>query len=139
MTQRMLTVAAAALFDESGRILLAQRPEGKAMAGLWEFPGGKIEAGETPEAALVRELDEELAIVVNETFLRPLTFASYSYPDFHLLMPLFECRTWSGTMRPREGQALAWVAPEDLDGYPAPEADVPLFRFLAGDTGAHGG
>lgn len=131
MTKPVLLVVAAALFDAQGRILLAQRPEGKQLAGLWEFPGGKLEPGETPEAALVRELAEELAITVNETSLEPLTFASFTYPAFHLLMPLYGCRSWSGSIRPREGQATAWVEKTRLRDYPAPPADLPLFDWLA--------
>lgn len=130
MSGKVLLVVAAALFDEAGRILLAQRPEGKALAGLWEFPGGKLEPGETPEAALCRELEEELSIVVNQTQLEPLTFASFTYPAFHLLMPLYGCRTWSGSIRPREGQAVAWVEASRLKDYPAPPADLPLFDWL---------
>ena len=131
MTKRLVLVVAVALFDAQGRILLAQRPEGKAMAGLWEFPGGKIDPGETPEAALVRELAEELAIAVAPDDLEPLTFASHEYDDFHLLMPLYGCRRWAGDITPLEGQATAWVAPNDLANYPAPEADIPLFETLA--------
>ena len=131
MTKPVLLVVAAALFDAEGRILLAQRPEGKQLAGLWEFPGGKLEPGETPEAALVRELAEELSITVNETSLEPLTFASFTYPAFHLLMPLYGCRSWSGLIRPREGQATAWVEKTRLRDYPAPPADIPLFDWLA--------
>jgi 8-oxo-dGTP diphosphatase len=131
MTKPVLLVVAAALFDAEGRILLAQRPEGKQLAGLWEFPGGKLEPGETPEAALVRELAEELSITVNETSLEPLTFASFTYPAFHLLMPLYGCRSWSGSIRPREGQATAWVEKTRLRDYPAPPADIPLFDWLA--------
>ncbi len=131
MTRPLLLVVAAALFDASGRILLAQRPPGKALAGLWEFPGGKVEAGESPEAALVRELHEELGIVVKAELLEPLKFASYGYPEFHLLMPLFGCRSWSGTIRSGEGQSFAWVAPDQLHDYPAPPADIPLFDWLA--------
>lgn len=127
---KVLYVAAAALFNNAGEILLAQRPEGKAMAGLWEFPGGKIEPGESPEAALCRELQEELKIEVKEGSLDPLTFASHRYNDFHLLMPLFGVRDWVGTPEPVEGQNLAWVDPDGLDQYPAPDADLPLFRFL---------
>lgn len=131
MTKPVLLVVAAALFDAEGRILLAQRPEGKQLAGLWEFPGGKLEPRETPEAALVRELAEELSITVNETSLEPLTFASFTYPAFHLLMPLYGCRSWSGPIRPREGQATAWVEKTRLRDYPAPPADIPLFDWLA--------
>jgi 8-oxo-dGTP diphosphatase len=134
MTMPVLLVVAAALFDDQGRILLAQRPEGKALAGLWEFPGGKLEPGETPEAALVRELQEELTLKVNETSLTPLTFASFTYPQFHLLMPLYACTSWSGPIRPREGQAIAWVEPSRLKDYPAPPADLPLFDWLASRT-----
>jgi 8-oxo-dGTP diphosphatase len=131
MSGKVLLVAAAALVDAQGRILLAQRPPGKSLAGLWEFPGGKLEPGETPESALVRELAEELSIEVNESSLEPLTFASFSYPDFHLLMPLFRCRSWTGSIRPREGQAVAWVHAPNLRDYPAPPADLPLFDWLA--------
>jgi 8-oxo-dGTP diphosphatase len=131
MTKPVLLVVAAALFDETGRILLAQRPEGKQLAGLWEFPGGKLEPGETPEAALVRELEEELSIRVNESTLEPLTFASFTYPTFHLLMPLYGCKKWSGSIQPREGQAIAWVETSRLRDYPAPPADLPLFDWLA--------
>ncbi|MEM7768043.1 MAG: (deoxy)nucleoside triphosphate pyrophosphohydrolase [Pseudomonadota bacterium] len=127
----MLLVVAAALIDPGGRILLAQRPAGKAMAGLWEFPGGKIDPGETPETALARELAEELAITVEPAELTPLTFASHAYTDFHLLMPLYACRNWQGTPTPAEGQSLAWVPPAELETYPAPAADIPLFRDLA--------
>jgi 8-oxo-dGTP diphosphatase len=126
----MLLVAAAALVDADGRVLLCQRPEGKALAGLWEFPGGKVEAGETPEAALIRELKEELGIDTWRSCLAPLSFASHSYDDFHLLMPLFACRRWDGTPHPREGQTLAWVRPADLRSYPMPPADVPLIPVL---------
>jgi len=108
---KIVTVAACALVDADGRVLLAQRPEGKPLAGLWEFPGGKLEAGETPERTLIRELEEELGIVVKEACLAPLTFASHSYPDFHLLMPLYICRRWEGIVSAKEGQALAWVRP----------------------------
>ena len=131
MTKPVLLVVAAALFDEAGRILLAQRPEGKQLAGLWEFPGGKLEPDETPEAALVRELEEELSIRVNESTLEPLTFASFTYPTFHLLMPLYGCKKWSGSIQPREGQAIAWVETSRLRDYPAPPADLPLFDWLA--------
>ena len=131
MTKPVLLVAAAALFDDEGRILLAQRPVGKQLAGLWEFPGGKLEPGETPEAALVRELEEELSIRVNESALEPLTFASFTYPTFHLLMPLYGCKKWSGSIQPREGQAVAWVETSRLRDYPAPPADIPLFDWFA--------
>jgi 8-oxo-dGTP diphosphatase len=127
---RVILVSAVALIDPDGRVLLARRPEGKAMAGLWEFPGGKVEPGETPEAALIRELHEELGIDTWASCLAPLTFASHSYPDFHLLMPVFACRRWSGTARGREGQALAWVRPQDLRSYPMPPADLPLIAVL---------
>ena len=127
---RVVYVSAGALYNPAGEILLAQRPAGKAMAGLWEFPGGKIEPNETPEAALCRELHEELKIEVKETSLEPLTFASHRYDDFHLLMPLFAVRDWIGVPEPVEGQSLAWVTPNQLDTYPAPDADLPLFRFL---------
>jgi len=126
----MLLVAAAALIDIDGRVLLAQRPEGKSMAGMWEFPGGKVDAGETPEAALVRELAEELGIDVGQSCLAPLAFASHDYDTFHLLMPLYACRQWRGEMVPREGQRLAWVRPARLFDYPLPPADVPLVALL---------
>ncbi|MEE2946413.1 MAG: 8-oxo-dGTP diphosphatase MutT [Pseudomonadota bacterium] len=127
---KTVLVSAVALVDRDGRILLAQRPEGKSMAGLWEFPGGKIEEGETPEAALVRELEEELGIKTWDSCLAPLTFASYSYESFHLLMPLFACRKWDGTPIAQEGQTLKWVLPKDLKEYPMPPADVPLIPIL---------
>jgi 8-oxo-dGTP diphosphatase len=127
---KIVTVAACALIDADGRVLLAQRPEGKSMAGLWEFPGGKIEAGETPEQSLIRELEEELGIVVKEACLAPLTFASHSYPDFHLLMPLYICRRWDGMVTAREGQSLAWVRTNRLRDYPMPPADIPLIPHL---------
>ena len=126
----LVLVAAVALIDADGRVLLAQRPVGKAMAGLWEFPGGKVEPGETPEAALIRELHEELGIETWASCLAPLTFASHAYPDFHLLMPLFACRRWQGMVEPREGQALKWVRPGDLRAYPMPPADLPLIPIL---------
>lgn len=127
---KTLLVSAVALIDVDGRVLLAQRPEGKTMAGLWEFPGGKVEPGETPEAALIRELHEELAIETWESCLAPLTFASHSYEDFHLLMPLFACRKWGGTPQPQEGQTLAWARANELRDYPMPAADVPLIPIL---------
>jgi 8-oxo-dGTP diphosphatase len=127
---KLLLVTAAALIDADGRVLLAQRPEGKTLAGLWEFPGGKLEPGERPEAALIRELAEELGITVEEPCLAPLTFASYAYPDFHLLMPLYVCRRWQGIVSPREGQTLKWVKPHDLRSYPMPPADAPLIPAL---------
>ncbi len=126
----LVLVAACALVDADGRVLLAQRPQGKPMAGLWEFPGGKVESGERPEETLIRELEEELGIVVREPCLAPLTFASHAYPDFHLLMPLYVCRRWEGTVTPREGQALAWVRPNRLRDYEMPPADVPLVSHL---------
>ena len=128
--RRLLLVAAVALIDADGRVLLAQRPEGRSMAGLWEFPGGKVEPGETPEAALVRELDEELGIGTWTSCLAPLTFASHAYEDFHLLMPLFACRRWQGVPTAREGQRLAWVRPARLRDYPMPPADIPLVAAL---------
>lgn len=127
---KLLLVTAVALIDVDGRVLLAQRPAGKSLAGLWEFPGGKVEAGETPEAALIRELHEELGIETKESCLAPLTFASHSYEDFHLLMPLFACRRWQGIPTPREGQTLAWVRAKDLRDYPMPPADIPLIPIL---------
>jgi len=127
---KIILVSAVALVDPDGRVLLAQRPEGKSMAGLWEFPGGKVEPGETPEAALIRELREELGIDTEESCLAPLTFASHSYDDFHLLMPLFVCRKWQGTPRPQEGQTLAWARPNALRDYPMPPADIPLIPML---------
>ncbi|TNC74267.1 8-oxo-dGTP diphosphatase MutT [Rubellimicrobium roseum] len=126
----LLLVAAVALIDADGRVLLAQRPEGKSMAGLWEFPGGKVEPGETPEAALIRELHEELGIDTHASCLAPLTFASHAYERFHLLMPLFACRRWQGTPQPREGQQLAWARASELRRYPMPPADVPLIPIL---------
>lgn len=123
-------VSAVALIDADGRILIAQRPKGKSMEGLWEFPGGKIEAGETPEAALIRELQEELGIDTWESCLAPLTFASHSYDDFHLLMPLFACRKWDGTPQSKEGQTLKWVRANQLRDYPMPPADIPLIPIL---------
>ena len=127
---KIVLVAACALIDVDGRVLLAQRPQGKTMAGLWEFPGGKIEAGERPELTLIRELEEELGITVSESCLAPLTFASHGYPDFHLLMPLYVCRRWEGNVTPREGQQLAWVRPNKLRDYPMPPADEPLISHL---------
>ena len=127
---KIVLVSAVALVDRDGRVLIAQRPEGKSMAGLWEFPGGKVEPGETPEAALVRELEEELGIDTWESCLAPLSFASHSYDDFHLLMPVFVCRKWNGTPDSREGQNLAWVTPRELRNYPMPPADLPLIPIL---------
>ena len=127
----MLLVAAAALVDVDGRVLVQQRPEGKSMAGLWEFPGGKVEAGESPEAALVRELKEELQIAVEPDALEPINFASFNYIDFHLLMPLYKVTRWAGEPKGLEGQALAWVRPQALKNYDAPPADIPLFEDLA--------
>ena len=127
---KIVLVAAVALIDPDGRLLIAQRPPGKSMAGLWEFPGGKVEPGETPEACLIREMHEELGIDTWESCLAPLTFASHTYEDFHLLMPLFACRKWEGIVQGREGQALAWVAPMRLNDYPMPPADLPLIPIL---------
>lgn len=126
----IVLVAAAALVDQDNRVLLAQRPPGRSLAGLWEFPGGKVEDGETPEAALVRELKEELHIDVCLTCLAPYTFASHRYETFHLLMPLYICRTWEGDIQPREGQTVAWVRPQRLSDYSMPAADAPLIPFL---------
>jgi 8-oxo-dGTP diphosphatase len=126
----LLLVAAVALIDADGRVLLAERPVGKAMAGLWEFPGGKVQPLETPEQALVRELDEELGITTSVGCLAPLTFASHGYEAFHLLMPLYACRVWQGTPMPREGQRLVWVKPAEIRNYPLPPADVPLVAAL---------
>jgi len=126
----IVLVAAVALIDKDGRVLLTKRPEGKPMAGLWEFPGGKVESGETPEVALIRELEEELGIDTWASCLAPLTFASHSYDDFHLLMPLFACRKWQGIPRAREGQTLKWVRVEDLRDYPMPAADISLIPIL---------
>ncbi|MGH1446601.1 MAG: 8-oxo-dGTP diphosphatase MutT [Cognatishimia sp.] len=127
---KTVLVSAVALIDRDGRVLLAQRPEGKSMAGLWEFPGGKIEDGETPEVALIRELQEELGIDTWESCLAPLTFASHTYETFHLLMPVFACRKWSGTPVAKEGQTLKWVYPKDFRDYPMPPADIPLIPIL---------
>jgi 8-oxo-dGTP diphosphatase len=127
---KVVLVVACALIDTDGRVLIAQRPAGRPMAGLWEFPGGKVEAGETPEQTLIRELKEELGIAVNQACLAPLTFASHAYPDFHLLMPLYVCRRWEGTATAQEGQRLAWVRPNRLRDYPMPPADEPLVSHL---------
>ncbi len=127
---KLLLVVAAALVDADNRVLIARRPPGKALAGLWEFPGGKLDAGERPEAALIRELQEELGILVKETCLAPLTFASHACPDFHLLMPLYICRRWEGFVQPREGQALKWVFARELRDFPMPPADEPLIQPL---------
>jgi 8-oxo-dGTP diphosphatase len=127
---KVVLVAACALIDPDGRVLIAQRPQGKSMAGLWEFPGGKIEAGERPEESLIRELKEELGIVVKEECLAPLTFASHRYPDFHLLMPLYVCRRWEGIVRALEEQTLKWVRANALRDYPMPPADEPLIPHL---------
>ena len=130
----VVLVAAVALIDADGRVLLARRPPGKSMAGLWEFPGGKVQDGETPEAALIREMIEELGITLTESCLAPFTFASHRYSDFHLLMPLYLCRRWEGIAQPREGQRVAWVRPKDLaresTRYPMPPADLPLITLL---------
>jgi len=127
---KTVLVSAVALIDGDGRVLLAERPEGKSMAGLWEFPGGKVEPGETPEAALIRELHEELGIDTWQSCLAPLTFASHTYEDFHLLMPLFACRKWNGIVTAQEGQRLTWVRPARLRDYPMPPADRPLIPIL---------
>ena len=130
MTPSILLVVACALVDADGRVLLAKRPEGKPLAGLWEFPGGKVEAGETPEAALIRELKEELDIEITGKCLAPLSFTSHSYPDFHLLMPLYVCRRWDGDITPMQGQQLAWVRARKLADYAMPPADEPLKAVL---------
>lgn len=127
---KMLIVAAAALVDVDGRVLICQRPEGKQLAGLWEFPGGKLEPGETPEACLVRELEEELGIKASTSCLAPFVFASHAYEDFHLLMPLYLLRRWEGFVQRREHQALAWVKPSQFADYPMPPADAPLCAYL---------
>lgn len=128
--KKILYVSAAVLVDDKGRVLLAQRPEGKDMAGLWEFPGGKIEAGETPEEAIIRELKEELGIEVLSENLTPLTFASHAYQAFHLFMPVFMCRAWQGTVTSRERQAIAWSLPQNLQQYMMPPADLPLIFYI---------
>jgi 8-oxo-dGTP diphosphatase len=126
----IILVAAVALIDADGRVLLAERPAGKHLAGTWEFPGGKVQPGETPETALIRELREEVAIDVHESCLAPFTFASYAYPEFHLLMPLYVCRKWQGIATPQEGQRLAWARPAQLGDYKMPPADKPLVAML---------
>jgi 8-oxo-dGTP diphosphatase len=129
----LILVAACALIDADGRVLVAQRPEGKSMAGLWEFPGGKVEPGERPEETVIREMREELGIAIKEACLAPFVFASHAYPDFHLLMPLYLCRKWEGIARPREGQRMKWVMARDLADagrYPMPPADIPLIPML---------
>jgi len=131
VTVKLVLVAACALVDTDGRVLIAQRPPGKSMAGLWEFPGGKVEIGERPEQTLIRELNEELGITVKEDCLAPLTFASHLYSDFYLLMPLYVCRRWEGFARPQEAQELKWVRPHELRQYPMPPADEPLVAHLA--------
>jgi 8-oxo-dGTP diphosphatase len=132
--RRLVLVAACALIDADGRVLITQRPAGKSMAGLWEFPGGKIESGERPEETVIREMHEELGVVIKESCLAPFTFASHSYPEFDLLMPLFLCRRWEGIPQPHENQNIAWVRPKDLAlnsaRYPMPQADLPLIPML---------
>ena|SRR5665213_3450626 len=130
MKPRVMLVVACALIDPDRRVLIAQRAPGKNMGGLWEFPGGKVETGETPEDTLIRELREELGIAVKEACLAPFTFASHAYPDFHLLMPLYVCRRWDGTPQPLEHAALKWVRPKDMASYPMPPADLPLIPML---------
>jgi 8-oxo-dGTP diphosphatase len=130
VSAKVVLVAACALIDSDGRVLLAERPAGKPMAGLWEFPGGKVETGERPEQTLIRELKEELNIAVEEACLAPLTFASHAYPDFHLLMPLYVCRRWQGIVRALERQRIVWVRPNRLKDYPMPPADEPLIAHL---------
>jgi 8-oxo-dGTP diphosphatase len=127
----LLLVAACALIDADKRVLIAQRPEGKPMAGLWEFPGGKVEPGETPEATIIRELREELSVKVTESCLAPLTFSSHDYGEFHILLPLFICRRWEGSPQPREGQEIKWVRAKRLREFPMPPADEPLISHLA--------
>jgi 8-oxo-dGTP diphosphatase len=130
MSSRLVLVAACALIDGDGRVLIARRPEGKSMAGLWEFPGGKVEPGESPETTVIREMREELGVTIEEPCLAPFTFASHAYEDFHLLMPLYLCRKWQGDVRPTEGQAVKWVQARDLRDYPMPPADKPLVAML---------
>lgn len=127
---KTVLVVAAALIDNDGRVLIAQRPEGKSLAGMWEFPGGKVEAGETPEIALIRELEEELGITTKQACLAPFVFASYTYETFHLLMPLYLIRRWEGFVQPKEHTALKWVRPKDMRDYPMPPADAPLVAYL---------
>ena len=129
MTNIVLVVACA-LVDVDGRVLICKRPQGKSLAGLWEFPGGKVEAGETPESALIREMDEELGITITQSCLAPFVFASHTYETFHLLMPLFACRRWQGTPVGREGQRITWVRAHSLKDYPMPPADIPLIPIL---------
>jgi len=123
-------VAACALIDPQGRVLIAERPPGKSMAGLWEFPGGKVEPGERPEDAVIREMREELGVTIEESALSPLVFASHTYPDFHLLMPVFLCRRWEGMVSPTEGQKITWASPDELERFPMPPADAPLLPLL---------
>jgi 8-oxo-dGTP diphosphatase len=130
MSHPLVLVVAAALIDADGRVLLAERPAGKSMAGLWEFPGGKVEPGEKPETSLIRELREELGITVKEECLAPFAFASHAYEKFHLLMPLYLCRRWEGIVQPQEAQRIVWVRPRDMANYPVPPADVPLVAQL---------
>ena len=130
MSHPLVLVVAAALIDADGRVLLAERPAGKSMAGLWEFPGGKVEPGEKPETSLIRELREELGITVKEECLAPFAFASHAYEKFHLLMPLYLCRRWEGIVQPQEGQRVVWVRPREMANYPVPPADVPLIAQL---------
>lgn len=130
MSHPLVLVVAAALIDADGRVLLAERPAGKSMAGLWEFPGGKVEPGEKPETSLIRELREELGITVKEECLAPFAFASHAYEKFHLLMPLYLCRRWEGIVQPQEGQRIVWVRPKEMANYPVPAADVPLVAQL---------
>lgn len=128
--KRLVLVVACALLDTDNRVLICQRPEGKSLAGLWEFPGGKVEPGEAPEDALIREMEEEVGITIRKPCLAPLTFASFAYETFHLLMPLYVCRRWEGRVTAREGQAIAWVRPNRLRDYPMPPADEPLIPHL---------
>lgn len=130
MTKPIILVAACAMIDADGRVLICQRPKGKQLAGLWEFPGGKVEKGETPEACLIRELKEELGVTVTQPCLAPFVFASHAYETFHLLMPLYLCRRWEGFVEAREHEALAWVKPNKLADYPMPPADIPLIAYL---------